>query len=63
MKKLFALLMLTGFIALGNTDYSYAQETEGTEQVEANDQSFHQRVKEKFIEGGWVFMGIVLLWP
>ncbi len=23
--------------------------------------SFHQRVKEKFIEGGWEFMGIVLL--
>ena len=53
--------MLTGFIALGNTDYSYAQDTDGTEQVEASDQSFHQRVKEKFIEGGWVFMGIVLL--
>jgi biopolymer transport protein ExbB len=24
-------------------------------------QTFHQRVKEKFIEGGWEFMGIVLL--
>ena len=25
------------------------------------DQTFHQRVKEKFIEGGWEFMGAVLL--
>lgn len=25
------------------------------------EQSFHQRVKEKFIEGGWEFMGAVLL--
>ena len=25
------------------------------------DQTFHQRVKEKFIEGGWQFMGAVLL--
>lgn len=29
-------------------------------EVEA-DESFHQIVKEKFIEGGWQFMGIVLL--
>ena len=26
-----------------------------------DDESFHQRVKEKFIEGGWEFMGAVLL--
>jgi len=26
-----------------------------------DDRSFHQKVKEKFIEGGWDFMGIVLL--
>jgi len=26
-----------------------------------DDMSFHQRVKEKFIEGGWEFMGAVLL--
>ena len=62
MKKLFALLMLTGFLAMGTTEYSYAQDADATEQVAADDQkTFHQRVKEKFIEGGWVFMGIVLL--
>jgi biopolymer transport protein ExbB len=32
-------------------------ETEETQE----EPSFHQRVKEKFIEGGWEFMGIVLL--
>jgi len=62
MKKLFALLMLTGFLALGNSDYSYAQDAgTDTEVVATDDGNFHQRVKEKFIEGGWVFMGIVLL--
>lgn len=29
--------------------------------VAAEEPGFHQRVKEKFIEGGWEFMGIVLL--
>lgn len=33
---------------------------EDTEPVEEST-TFHQRVKEKFIEGGWEFMGIVLL--
>lgn len=63
MKKLFALLMLTGFLALGYTEYAYAQNAgTDTEMVAADDnRSFHQKVKEKFIEGGWVFMGIVLL--
>jgi biopolymer transport protein ExbB len=28
---------------------------------EAEEQNFHQAVKEKFIQGGWEFMGIVLL--
>ena len=27
----------------------------------SDDLTFHQRIKEKFIEGGWEFMGIVLL--
>lgn len=62
MKKLFALLMLTGFLALGYTEYAYAQDSADTELVAPDDnRSFHQKVKEKFIEGGWVFMGIVLL--
>ncbi len=33
---------------------------EETEPIE-EETTFHQRVKEKFIEGGWEFMGIVLL--
>jgi biopolymer transport protein ExbB len=62
MKKLFALLMLTGFLTVGYTEYSYAQDTSSdTELVTQDDRTFHQKVKEKFIEGGWVFMGIVLL--
>ena len=63
MKKLFALLMLTGFLTLGYSEYSYAQASgSDTELVAPDDNSsFHQKVKEKFIEGGWVFMGIVLL--
>ena len=32
-----------------------------TDEPEEEAQTFHQRVKEKFIEGGWEFMGIVLL--
>jgi len=63
MKKLFALLLLTGFLTLGYSEYSYAQDSDAsTEIVAPNDENtFHQNVKEKFIEGGWVFMGIVLL--
>jgi biopolymer transport protein ExbB len=63
MKKLFGLLMLTGFLALGYTEYAYAQDSAtDTELVAPDDnRTFHQKVKEKFIEGGWVFMGIVLL--
>ena len=34
---------------------------EAEEEPMEEEQTFHQRVKEKFIEGGWEFMGIVLL--
>lgn len=34
---------------------------ETEEEPMEEEQTFHQRVKEKFIEGGWEFMGIVLL--
>ena len=61
MKKLFALLMLTGFLTVGYTEYSYAQDTSADTELVQDDRTFHQKVKEKFIEGGWVFMGIVLL--
>ena len=34
---------------------------EEPEEMPVEAPSFHQRVKEKFIEGGWEFMGIVLV--
>ncbi len=37
------------------------EEAEPTEEVEEADRTFHQVLKEKFIEGGPEFMGIVLL--
>ncbi len=95
MKRLFAFLMLLGFLTLGNSWTAVAQDetsedatevvdstavaeedstevaqpvevveepaaVEETEVVEA-EPGFHQRVKTKFIEGGWEFMGAVLL--
>ena len=60
MKKLFVLLMLSGLLCFGYSTQVYAQESAtGTEQVD--DGGFHQKVKSKFIEGGWEFMGIVLV--
>ncbi len=63
MKKLFALLLLTGILTLGYSEYSYAQDSGASTELVAPDDgnTFHQNVKEKFIEGGWVFMGVVLL--
>lgn len=61
MKKLFALLLLSGLLCFGYSPEVYAQEEAGTSVEQVDDASFHQNVKEKFIEGGWVFMGVVLL--
>ena len=98
MKRLFAFLMLMGFLTLGNSWTAVAQdemsndeattetidstavaeedsvaaqpeeaveEPAAVEETEAvappAEEGFHQRVKEKFIEGGWQFMGAVLL--
>ena len=73
MKKLYVLL-LTGVLALGTSfavasDLATAQQDENTPVLMASvaqedgaaEATFHQRVKEKFIEGGWEFMGIVLI--
>ncbi len=38
-----------------------AQDDPAPAPAEEEDLTFHQRIKEKFIEGGWEFMGIVLL--
>jgi biopolymer transport protein ExbB len=89
MKKLFALLTITGFLSFGMLNTVYAQEETATEEVVAEgeevmeeapaakpvveaapveeevapvaDESFTQIIKQKFIEGGPGFMGIVLV--
>jgi biopolymer transport protein ExbB len=72
MKKLLALIMLAGVITIGFSSAANAeialsadvmvldQDMFGNE-VAMEEKSFHQTVKEKFIEGGWQFMGIVLV--
>ncbi len=98
MKRIFAFLMLLGFLTLGNSWSAVAQEEmtneDATEAVDSSavaeedsiaaeepepvevapvapvedevemaeeEPGFHQQVKTKFIEGGWEFMGAVLL--
>lgn len=91
MKKLFALLTITGFLSFGMLNTVYAQDETATEEVvaeeapaeevveepvveepaaaaateeeaaPAEEQSFTQIIKQKFIEGGPGFMGIVLV--
>jgi len=84
MKKLFALLTITGFLSLGTMNNVFAQAPDSTTKVEAapaakenttvtdnsnkddatamaENQSFTQVIKQKFIEGGPGFMGIVLI--
>ena len=95
MKKLFALLTITGFLSFGMLNTVYAQDETATEEVvaegeevmeeapaeevveeaapveepaameeevaPASDESFTQIIKQKFIEGGPGFMGIVLV--
>ncbi len=63
MKKLFTILAITGLLFSGTIQTSYAQSGTSTEQVaEVADEGFSMQVlKNKFIEGGAGFMGIVLL--
>ena len=56
MKKVFSILALTGLMFLSSAQSIYAQ----TEQV-VEDKTFHQVLKQRFIEGGPFFMGIVLV--
>lgn len=58
MKKLFTILAITGLLFLGTTQSTYAQDAGEAEQVE---KTFHQELKQRFIEGGAEFMGIVLI--
>jgi len=74
MKKLLALFMLYGALTFGFTSAIYAQDeaeqptetsavagSDASEDFVVEEQSFHQAIKTKFIEGGWQFMSIVLL--
>ena len=55
MKKVFTILAMTGLMFLSSVQDIYAQ----TEPVA--DKTFHQVLKQRFIEGGPFFMGIVLV--
>jgi biopolymer transport protein ExbB len=72
MKKLLALIMLAGVITIGFSSAAFADVALSADvmvldqdmlqdEVAVDERSFHQVVKEKFIEGGWQFMGIVLV--
>ena len=54
MKKVVNILSITGFMFFGAIQSTFAQEA-------ATDQTFHQILKQRFIEGGPSFMGIVLV--
>jgi biopolymer transport protein ExbB len=64
MKRIFTILALTGLLLFGAAPQAMAQDTATTEQV-ADDavetKTFHQELKQRFIEGGPFFMGIVLI--
>ena len=69
MKRLFSILALSGMMAFGTvsattTTSAVATTIVSTTQAEeepAEELSFHQELKKRFIEGGPGFMGIVLL--
>jgi biopolymer transport protein ExbB len=60
MKKLFTILAITGLLFLGTAQSTYAQDDTQTEQVDG-EAGFHQELKQRFIQGGPFFMGIVLI--
>jgi biopolymer transport protein ExbB len=66
MKRVFTILAITGLLFFGTTQSTFAQdEAQTTEQVTSTTDeaapTFHQALKQRFIEGGPFFMGIVLL--
>ncbi len=56
MKKVVNVLSVTGFMFFGAIQSTFAQEAAATEA-----QTFHQILKQNFIDGGPGFMGIVLV--
>ena len=57
MKKVVNILSVTGFMFFGAIQSTFAQEVVVSEES----QTFHQILKQRFIEGGPAFMGIVLV--
>ena len=53
MKKVVNILTMTGCMFFGAIQTTYAQDVA--------EQTFHQLLKQRFIEGGPSFMGVVLL--
>lgn len=63
MKRLFTILAITGLLLFGAAPKAFAQDAANTEQVAdaTESKTFHQELKQRFIEGGPFFMGIVLV--
>lgn len=63
MKRLFTILAITGLLLFGAAPKAIAQDAAKTEQVAGATESktFHQALKQRFIEGGPFFMGIILV--
>ncbi len=61
MKRVFTILAITGLLLFGAAPKAMAQDAASTEQVADADKTFHQELKQRFIEGGPFFMGIVLV--
>ena len=65
MKKVFTILAITGLLFLGTVQHSYAVttavQTEQADNSADDNKTFHQILKQRFIEGGPFFMGIVLI--
>jgi biopolymer transport protein ExbB len=64
MKRVFTILAITGLLLFGAAPKAIAQEAAKTEQVATDatqTKTFHQELKQRFIEGGPFFMGIVLV--
>jgi len=65
MKKALTILAITGLLFLGTVQNSYAVataiQTEQAVEAATDTKTFHQELKQRFIEGGPFFMGIVLI--
>ena len=63
MKKVFAIFAITSLLSFGYQNVAFADEpvAETEQVVSADEPSFHQVVKDKFIDGGPGFMAFVLI--